>query len=98
MKRFLLEESARLGVCPNTVHTNIKRGNYIGMKIKRVNARVVFVVEPGKLTRKPDHPFNSRYGINWRQVGHKEGVRLWRMKTGRTTRPQIRNRTTTTDL
>jgi hypothetical protein len=58
MKEFCLTEAERTGVCESAIRSRIGAGRYAGMKLERINQRVVFVVErgeysPGKGGRRP---------------------------------------------
>jgi len=44
LKEFVIDEGARRGVKPYTVHNDIHRGKYPSLKLRRVNARIVFVL------------------------------------------------------
>ena len=44
LKEFTIDEGVRRGVRPCTVHKDIHRGKYPVLKLKRVNARIVFVL------------------------------------------------------
>jgi hypothetical protein len=43
MKVWRAEEARRLGIGEIAVAMRITRGKYLGLKVRRVNARVVFV-------------------------------------------------------
>lgn len=43
MKQFVAKEAERLGVKSPAIFMRIKRGKYPDLKIRRVNARVVYV-------------------------------------------------------
>lgn len=44
MKQFRTEEALRCGVSGSTIHNRIYGGGYPGLRIKRINKRVVFVM------------------------------------------------------
>ena len=53
MKAFVMDEAERRGVRTSAIYTNIWRGRYPGLKVRRKNQRVVFVIKialpvPGK--------------------------------------------------
>jgi hypothetical protein len=45
-KQWCMEEAIRGGVALNTVYNRVLRGCYPGLKVRRVNKRVVYVVQP----------------------------------------------------
>lgn len=97
-----MDEAARLGVSKAAVHSNIMRGNYVGIRLERINPRVVFVVDAGKLVPKRNQSGNiGKHGLNHKELGHTAYTRLWRIKTAgrkihnfataqRKTRPALR--------
>jgi hypothetical protein len=98
LKEFLIDESARLGITQSGVHANIMRGNYKGLRRVWVSRWMVFVTNPGQYIPKKQQidGTRSKFGINWKQLGHAAGMRQWRIKTGRTKRHQIKYRKQTT--
>ena len=77
MKAWVIDESERCGVTPKSIWHRIQRGHYSNsIKLKRINARVVFVVAQGKL---PDVPLGrpTRTGLSDKQLGHAAYVKAW---------------------
>jgi hypothetical protein len=82
LKQFLAEQvqtparnSPRKGIkaiSTHAVYTRYRRSGFAGLKLERINKRVVFVV-PGRPQGRP-----SKTGLSNKALGHTKYMRLWR--------------------